>query len=421
MPPSMAYRPVLAWSRATTFRTVRRRQRNNGRTSPTARQLDPEAKCWLPGVPRATYMGFPFQIVQTPTQVSILYEYGHALRNVFMNSPHPRGPIEFWMGDSRATWEGDTLVVDVVHFNDQTWFDRAGNHHSEQLHVVERYTPVDRNHINYEVDDRGSEGIHAALEDEHAAYRQIDRNMQLLEYRVLGVRRRVPAPASGAPRVAGIGVARSRIPSQGGTATWTERYRRDDSADVSGLVPRALLSRPQLLPRRPPSLRRRRTPPRYVCCPIPRPDRVSGGDVLIQRRHVPSGRERQTTCGFPERRGTSPRTSDPTTGGADDDRFLTGLAIGTNTVGAQLSRRSQKSRRDDRQSSERRSGFFRSPRAAVRLRDAQLQACLRRDAGASARRELLDRHRVDYLYRAAGGATQAARRSNAPVRRMSRR
>lgn len=144
--------------------------------------LDPETKCWLPGVPRATYMGFPFQIVQTPTQVSILYEYGHATRNIFMNSPHPRGPIEFWMGDSRATWDGDTLVVDVVHFNDQTWFDRAGNHHSEQLHVVERYTPIDRDHINYEVTIEDPKVFTRSWKMSMPLYRRVDRNMQLLEY-----------------------------------------------------------------------------------------------------------------------------------------------------------------------------------------------------------------------------------------------
>ena len=145
-------------------------------------KLDPETKCWLPGVPRATYMGFPFQIVQTATQVSILYEYAHTLRNIFMNSPHPRGPIEFWMGDSRGTWEGDTLVVDVVHFNDQTWFDRAGNHHSEQLHVVERYTPIDRDHINYEVTIEDPKIFTRSWKMSMPLYRRLDRNMQLLEY-----------------------------------------------------------------------------------------------------------------------------------------------------------------------------------------------------------------------------------------------
>jgi hypothetical protein len=144
--------------------------------------LDPEAKCFLPGVPRASYMGFPFQIVQAPTQVSILYEYAHALRNVFMNSPHPKGPIEFWMGDSRGTWEGDTLVIDVVHFNDQTWFDRSGNHHSEQLHVVERYTPIDRDHINYEVTIEDPKVFTRAWKMAMPLYRRVDRNMQMLEY-----------------------------------------------------------------------------------------------------------------------------------------------------------------------------------------------------------------------------------------------
>ena len=144
--------------------------------------LDPDAKCWLPGVPRATYMGFPFQIVQTPSQTSILYEYAHTLRNIFMNSPHPRGPIEWWMGDSRGTWEGDTLVVDVVHFNDQTWFDKAGNHHSEQLHVVERYTLMSANHINYEATIEDPKVFTRPWKMSMPLYRRLDPNMQLLEY-----------------------------------------------------------------------------------------------------------------------------------------------------------------------------------------------------------------------------------------------
>src|SRR5947207_711486 len=106
--------------------------------------LDPDNKCYLPGVPRITYMPYPFQIVQKPNELTILYEYVHTVRYIFANgAPHPKGPIEWWLGDSRGRWEGDTLVVDVVHFNDQTWFDRAGNFHSDALHVVERYTPTD--------------------------------------------------------------------------------------------------------------------------------------------------------------------------------------------------------------------------------------------------------------------------------------
>jgi hypothetical protein len=155
------------------------RQRENYANRAT---LDPVGKCFLPGVPRATYMGFPFQIVQTPNQVTILYEYAHAVRNVFMNSPHPKGPIEWWMGDSRGRWEGDTLVVDVVHFNDQTWFDGAGNHHSEALHVVERYTPIDRDHLTYEVTIEDPKVFTRPWKMSMPLYRRIDRNMQILEY-----------------------------------------------------------------------------------------------------------------------------------------------------------------------------------------------------------------------------------------------
>ena len=144
--------------------------------------LDPVAKCWLPGVPRATYMGFPFQIVQTPAQTSILYEYAHTARHIFMNSAHPRGPIEWWMGDSRGRWEGDTLVVDVVHFNDQTWFDKAGNHHSEQLHVVERYTLLSRNLIDYEATIEDPKVFTRSWKMSMPLYRRVEPNMQLLEY-----------------------------------------------------------------------------------------------------------------------------------------------------------------------------------------------------------------------------------------------
>ncbi len=145
-------------------------------------KLDPETQCYLPGVPRATYMGLPFQIVQTPAQITVLYEYDHTVRNVFMNSPHPRGPIQFWMGDSRGTWDGDTLVVDVVHFNDQTWFDRAGNHHSEALHVIERYTLIDRDHINYEATIEDPRTFTRQWKMSMPLYRRVDRSMQLLDY-----------------------------------------------------------------------------------------------------------------------------------------------------------------------------------------------------------------------------------------------
>jgi hypothetical protein len=148
------------------------------------RTADPETKCFQPGVPRVTYMPFPFQIVQTPTYVAILYEYLHVTRHIYVDgSPHPKGPIDSWfMGDSRGHWEGDTLVVDVIHFTDQTWFDRAGNFHSEALHVVERYTPTDRDHITYEVTIEDPKVFTRPWKMSMPIYRRQERNVQLLEY-----------------------------------------------------------------------------------------------------------------------------------------------------------------------------------------------------------------------------------------------
>jgi len=143
---------------------------------------DPESRCYLPGVPRITYMPYPFQIAQTPKQIAILYEYVHATRNVYMDSEHPRGPIDWWMGDSRAVWNGDTLVVDVVHFNDQTWFDRAGNFHSDALHLVERYTPLSRDHIQYEVTVEDPNVFMRPWKMSMPIYRRIEKDVQLLEY-----------------------------------------------------------------------------------------------------------------------------------------------------------------------------------------------------------------------------------------------
>jgi hypothetical protein len=111
---------------------------------------DPLAKCFKPGVPRLTYLPFPFQIVQTPQQVSIFYEYVHNYRTIALNRKTHLEGIDFWNGDSIGRWDGNTLVVDVANFNGQTWFDRAGNFHSDALHVVERFTRVDAGTMTYE-------------------------------------------------------------------------------------------------------------------------------------------------------------------------------------------------------------------------------------------------------------------------------
>ena len=110
---------------------------------------DPEVKCYLPGIPRATYMPFPFQILQNEKAVFMAYEYAGATRQVYLKDPGPP-ETDSWMGQSVGHWEGDTFVVSVTGFNDGTWFDRAGNHHTEALAVVERFTMTSRDHIRYE-------------------------------------------------------------------------------------------------------------------------------------------------------------------------------------------------------------------------------------------------------------------------------
>jgi hypothetical protein len=145
--------------------------------------VDTESKCYLPGVPRIMYMLFPFQFVQMPTQVAILFEYAHAVRNIFVNGTmHPPGHIDFWMGDSRGQWEGDTLVVDVIHFNDETWFDKAGNFHSEALHIVERFTLMGPDHINYEVTVEDPKVFTRPWKMSMILYRHKEKNFQMLEY-----------------------------------------------------------------------------------------------------------------------------------------------------------------------------------------------------------------------------------------------
>jgi hypothetical protein len=143
---------------------------------------DPEGKCQMVGVPRITYMPFPFQITQTPDQIVMTYEWVHSIRNIYMTGEHPEGPIQWWMGDSRGHWEGDTLVVDTIHFTDQTWFDRSGNFHSESLHVVERYTRTGPDHMLYEVSIEDPEVFTQPWEMRMPLYRRLDDNMRVLEY-----------------------------------------------------------------------------------------------------------------------------------------------------------------------------------------------------------------------------------------------
>src|SRR5262249_17090418 len=111
--------------------------------------LDPEAKCYMPGVPRATYMPFPFQIIQGTNTMVIAYPFANASRIIHFDGLG-EAPVDSYMGWSRAKWDGETLVIDVTGFNDKTWFDRAGDFHSEALHVVERYTARSPDVLSYE-------------------------------------------------------------------------------------------------------------------------------------------------------------------------------------------------------------------------------------------------------------------------------
>jgi hypothetical protein len=148
---------------------------------------DTDAKCFLPGIPRITYMPYPFRIIQTPDRIDMSYEYVGALRHIFTNgTPHPPGHIDWWMGDSRGHWDGDTLVVDVIHFNDQTRFDKAGNFHSEMLHVVERYSFIDASHLNYEVTIEDPKVFTRPWKMQMPLYRRVESVPRVLEYYCYG-------------------------------------------------------------------------------------------------------------------------------------------------------------------------------------------------------------------------------------------
>ncbi len=144
---------------------------------------DPEVKCYLPGLPRATYMPYPFQIMQTDTNdVLMAYEYASASRVIKMGTVEPP-PVDTWMGQSAGHWEGDTLVVDITGQNDQTWFDRAGNFHSEALHVVERFTPVGPAVLDYQVTIEDAKVFTRPWTMQMPLYRRQDTNAQLLEFK----------------------------------------------------------------------------------------------------------------------------------------------------------------------------------------------------------------------------------------------
>jgi hypothetical protein len=143
---------------------------------------DPEIKCYLPGVPRATYMPYPFQILQSASAISIVYEYAGAVRNIFLKDPGP-APVDSWMGQSVGHWEGETLVVDVKGQSDASWFDRAGDFHSDALHVVERYTRTSPDVISYEATIEDPNVFTRPWKISMPLYRRQEKNAQLMDFK----------------------------------------------------------------------------------------------------------------------------------------------------------------------------------------------------------------------------------------------
>jgi len=145
-------------------------------------KLDPEVNCYMPGIPRANYMPYPFQILQTPKYILMAYEYASSDRVINMDKP-VEAAVDTWMGTANGRWEGETLVVDNTGFNDKTWFDRADNYHSDELHVVERFTRVDADHIDYEATIDDPQVFTRAWKINLPLYRRVEKNFQLTEFK----------------------------------------------------------------------------------------------------------------------------------------------------------------------------------------------------------------------------------------------
>jgi hypothetical protein len=143
---------------------------------------DPEIKCYLPGVPRATYIPQPFRIFQSNRQLFFAYQYAGAVRNIYLKDPGP-APVDAWMGQSFGHWDGETLVIDVTGFNDQSWFDRAGNFHSDALHVVERYTRTSPDVISYEATIEDPKVFTRPWKISMPLYRRQEKNAQILDFK----------------------------------------------------------------------------------------------------------------------------------------------------------------------------------------------------------------------------------------------
>ena len=157
------------------------RQRDENRAN--AIEIDPLAKCYMPGVPRANLLPFPFQIVQSREVILIAHEFAEANRILYVDQPEVESQVDAWMGHSNAHWEGDTLVVRVTGQMPDTWFDQAGNFHSWEMVVEERWTAMSPNHIDYQATITDPNTFTQPWTIKLPLYRRMEPNMQLLEFK----------------------------------------------------------------------------------------------------------------------------------------------------------------------------------------------------------------------------------------------
>ena len=143
---------------------------------------DPEAKCYMPGIPRANYMPYPFQIVQTNKDILFVYEYASSNRLINMGKPM-EAPSDTWMGTNNGHWEGDTLVIDVTGLNGLAWLDRAGNFGSDNLHIVERWTLTDHDHLSYQATIEDPSVYTRSWKISMPIYRRVEKDAQLMEFK----------------------------------------------------------------------------------------------------------------------------------------------------------------------------------------------------------------------------------------------
>ncbi len=145
--------------------------------------MDPVSKCKAPGIPRLTYVPYPFQIVESANQplIAFLSQYVHTVRNIHLRGEHLDG-LDLWLGDSRGHWDGDTLVVDVADFNDETWFDAAGSLHSDALHVTERFTRTSPDTITYEATVEDPKVLTKPFKISLPLMLHTEKNFQIMEY-----------------------------------------------------------------------------------------------------------------------------------------------------------------------------------------------------------------------------------------------